>query len=77
MCLDHHIFIPGYNVWRRSSSKPQPLVRVQLNIEPKDYHHFDLDAPEVPESFLDGVADTGAQSCLMGSKMFYRCGFSK
>ena len=51
VCLDHHVFIPGYNVWRRTNSKPQPLIRVKVGIEPEDYKRFDFDVPEVLRVF--------------------------
>ena len=75
--LDHHIFDTGSCTWKRSNSMPQPLVRLCLGTEPRDYEQFDLDPPQISESFVNGVADTGAQSCLMGTKMFYQCGFQK
>ena len=77
ICLDHHIFVPGSNIWKRSRSMPQPLVRLCLSTESEDYLQFDLDPPQISESFVNCVADTGAQSCLMGTKVFYKCGFKK
>ena len=77
ICLDHHVFVPGSNCWKRSNSMPQPLVRLCLEVETEDYQQFDLAPPKIPVAFINGVADTGAQSCLMGTRIFYQCGFKK
>ena len=68
--LDHHIFLPGSNAWKRSESQPQPMLRLRVFSEPTDYLKFELPPPDTKESFIDCVADTGAQSCLMGTRIF-------
>ena len=42
-----------------------------------DYAQWDLPLPDVHWSFVDCVADTGARSCKMATKIFYNCGFKK
>ena len=67
--LDHHIFLPDYNAWKRSDPLPQPMLRLRVYSEPNDYLQFELPPPDIKESFIDCVADTGAQSCL--TEKFY------
>ena len=75
--LDHHIFLKDYGFWRRQDPLPQPTVRVQVFTKQEDFEVFERTSPLILPSFTDAVADTGAQSCLMGSRLFYRCGFKK
>ena len=37
ICLDHHIFLPYSNHWKRSSSMPQPLIRLSVSVNEMDY----------------------------------------
>ena len=75
--LDHHIFSPECGFWRRQDPSPQPTVRVKVFTQQNDFEVFTRDSPQTSPSFIDAVADTGAQSCLMGSRLFYKCGFQK
>ena len=75
--LDHHIFIPGSETWRKGRSLPQPTVRLSVSTDEADYRQFGLSRPNTRPSYTDGVADTGAQSCLMGTNVFYKCGFKR
>ena len=68
ICLDHHTLLPDLNKWKRSSSLPQPLLRISVSINPEDYKQFGLNSPEVSQSFTDSIADTGAQSYLMSAR---------
>ena len=75
--INHHIFDPMRKTWRSQDPQPQPTIRVKVFTRREDSLFFGKQCPSVPVSFLDAITDTGAQSCLMGSKLFYRCGFKK
>ena len=63
--LDHPIFHPGSETWKKGRSLPQPTVRLRVTTDDRDYEHFGLKKPATAPASTDSVADTGAQSCLM------------
>ena len=72
--LDHHIF-DGTGGWRRSESRAQPSLQLDLSVNPSDYGHLGVPCPPTKPSSSLVITDTGAQSSLMGYKIFRRCGF--
>ena len=72
--LDHHIF-HSPDGWKRSESIAHPTLLLRLTTNHADYDHIGAACPSVMPSFVTGVTDTGAQSCLWSLQDFYRCGF--
>ena len=71
--LDHHIF-DGTGGWRRSESKSQPSLQLELSVNSSDYSHLNIPCPQMNPSSCSVITDTGAQSSLMGYKIFRKCG---
>ena len=67
--MDHHVFDKVSKAWLRRSSRSQPYIRLQINIQQEYYVHFgySLRAPQA-QSFVSTIADTGCQSCSAGLK---------
>ena len=59
--LDHHLFNPRSEIWRKGRSQPQPTIQLRVTTSEIDYTTFGLPQPKVSPSYLDCVADTGAQ----------------
>ena len=72
--LDHHIF-DGTSGWRRAESQAQPSLRLDVHVDPSDYGHLGIPCPPMKPSSTSAITDTGAQSSLMGYKVFRRLGF--
>ena len=72
--LDHHIF-DGTSGWRRAESRAQPSLQLDLSVSSSDYGHLGIPCPKVRPSSTSVITDTGAQSSLMGYKLFRRAGF--
>ena len=41
------------------------------------YARLSVQVPDVNETDVDGIADTGVQICLWGLSSFYKAGFKK
>ena len=74
--LSHHIF-DSVNGWKQRCADKQPMLKIQIQPSRDMYDRLCITAPPVNASVIEGVADTGAQSCLWGLRDFYRCGFKK
>ena len=74
--LKHHIFDGTYG-WMIKESKKQPLITLKLSTASSDYSQLNLPYPSIKPRKISAVADTGAQSSLMGLKTFLACGFKK
>ena len=75
--LSHHIF-DSIHGWRQRPADKQPLLKI--DVKPCNEMYDDLQVCPPPVSTLislEGVADTGAQSCLWSLRQFYKCGFKK
>ena len=72
--LDHHIF-DGTSGWRRAESQAQPSLLLNLSVDASDYGHLGIPCPHIKPSSASVITDTGAQSSLMGYKVFRRSGF--
>ena len=74
--LSHHIF-DSANGWRQRSADKQPMLKVRIEPCRDMYEELEISYPSVKGSVIEGIADTGAQSCLWGLSQFYKCGFKK
>ena len=74
--LQHHIF-DGIYGWIIRESPKQPSIKLRLSTNESDYKHFGHTRPRVKPSTISAITDTGAQSSLMGLKVFKRCGFKQ
>ena len=57
--------------------KKQPYLKLRLTTNRADYDHLNLPCPKMTPSTVSAITDTGAQSSLMGLKVFLACGFSQ
>ena len=71
--LDHYIF-DGTSGWRRAESRAQPSLKLQASVDPSDYSHIGVKHPHMSPTSVSVITDTGAQSSLMGHKVFKLCG---
>jgi len=62
--------------WKRHDSMKHPTLKLQVDVDPRDYVKLGRSTPKVQPSQISVVTDTGAQSCLWGLSDFLRCGFS-
>ena len=74
--LSHHIFEDGRG-WMQKSAESQPMLKLNLSPCEEMYSKLDIGTPSVADAQVEGLADTGAQSCLWGMKEFYKCGFKR
>lgn len=75
--LDHHIYSQPTKTWIKRQSKPQPYIRLQVKINRDDYSHlgYPLRTGNKTTS-IEAMADTGCQSCLMGTSILHKLGLS-
>jgi len=52
--LGHHVYEQQLNRWLGHLSKPQPFVRLSVNIEKEDYEHFGFQLSFSPGNILIG-----------------------
>ena len=70
--LDHHRYNNVCDTWIKQSSKPQPFVKLNININPVDYKDFVFKASiQQKEIKAHAMADTRCQSCLAGIKSLH------
>ena len=74
--LDHYIFDGTYG-WMMKESRQQPTVTLEIFTRQADYDHLNLTSPKIRRGTVLAITDTGAQSSLMGLKVFLSCGFPK
>ena len=77
----HTVAVPNYifdgtTGWKQSASMPQPTVHLRVSIDASDYSHLRLKPPKMVPTTIPAVTDTGAQSCLLGTKVLQRLGLS-
>lgn len=72
--LQHHIFDGTYG-WMVKESRKQPSITLKISTNKLDYDHLNLPCPKIKPSKVSVITDTGAQSSLMGLKVFRSCGF--
>lgn len=75
--LDHHIFNSTSDRWEKRQSLPQTR-RLVARLHPDDYVNLRLpQRPRRTEIDIEGMADTGCQSCLVGTHILQKLGISK
>ena len=75
--LDHYVYDQHSGQWIKRSSKPQPLVKLLMEVEKDDYKHFGFHLNPLPAGMMvDAMADTGCQSCLAGLELMRKFGLS-
>ena len=76
--LSHHRFNRHLNSRTPHTSKPPPLTKVQVKVHPDDYSTlgFHLSSGEHQTS-VTAMADTGCQSCLMGTSFMQQLNLTK
>ena len=76
--LDHHVFDSTTDRWVRRQSLPQPTRRLRARLHPSDYAMLRIpQRPRQAECSIEGMADTGCQSCLVGTNILHKLGMSK
>ena len=75
VALDHHLYCQLNDRWQRGPSKAQPTVELTASTHTVDYKALGFDLSTPPATLrLTAVADTGCQSCLIGSNLTRRLG---
>ena len=75
--LSHHMF-DSIHGWRQRPADKQPSLKVDVKICVEMYDDLQINhPPDIKPMSLEGVADSGAQSCLLSLRQFYKCGFKK
>ena len=80
IALDHHLYDQLSNSWLNQSSKPQPFVKLGVDVLVDDYKHFGFESLLTrPTRHADilCMADTGCQSCLASIKVISRLGIKR
>ena len=68
--LRHHIYSQKDKRWTRRASKPQPYIQLEASTRTTDYKTLGYTLPGGNRTTLiEGMADTGCQSCLSGTHM--------
>ena len=76
--LDHHVFNSTTNRWMKRQSLPQPTRRLVVKLLPCEYDNLKITRrPRRAECIMDGMPDTGCQSCLAGTDLLQRLGMSR
>ena len=73
---DHYIF-DGTRGWRAGTASPHPTFKVRAEVDTDAYAALGLDGPPRRSADVDAVADSGAQTCLMGLSVLRRLGLGK
>ena len=63
--------------WIKRAAWKQPQLKLQVSPCLSMYSKLNTEPPRVSKTWVDGVADTGAQICLWGLSAFYKAGFKK
>ena len=74
--IDHHIFDNDAG-WQRRRAWKQPTLRMKARPCAEMYSQLNKETPDIEKVVVDGVADTGAQTCLWSMSEFYKAGYKK
>ena len=76
--LDHHTYRQSTQSWVRGQSKPQPYLKLKVEVNNRDYGAlgFTLKARN-SVAFTEAMADTGCQSCLSGTHLLCELGLTR
>ena len=76
--LDHHLYDNMCNRWSRQFSKAQPFIKLAMSTHKDDYQALGFTMTCPPTSCtIQGMADTGCQSCLCGLQIIRKLGMSE
>ena len=76
--LDHHLYDNMCNKWSRQPSKAQPFINLAMSTHKDDYQALGFTMTFPPHSCtIQGMADTGCQSCLCGLQIIRKLGMSE
>lgn len=76
--MDHHVFDGPTESWVRKQSLPQPTRRLVATLHPSDYAKLKIPRrPRRAQCSIEGIPDTGCQSCLAGTRILRQLGLSK
>ena len=76
--LDHHLYDNMCNRWSCQPSKAQPFINLAMSTHKDDYQALGFTMTCPPCSCtLQGMADTGCQSCLCGLQIIRKLGMSE
>ena len=74
LVIKHHIFDGTYG-WMVKESRKQPTIKVELSTNSTDYDFVKAPCPKIRPRKVSVVTDSGAQSSLIGLKLFLSLGF--
>ena len=80
IALDHHLYDQVSNSWLNQSSKPQPYMKLGVDVLVDDYKHFGFEyllTHPTKHADIMCMADTGCQSCLASIKAISRLGIKR
>ena len=63
--------LPDQAVW------PHPTLSVKISTDSEAYAQFHIRAPPLRAANITAIADTGAQTCLMGLPILHKLGLTK
>ena len=76
--LDHHVFDNTTERWVKRQSLPQPSRRLVAKLLPSDYDSLKIaQCPRSAQCTIEGMPDTGCQSCLSGVNILHKLGMSR
>ena len=76
--LGHHIYSQANKKWVRKQSKPQPYVQLTASTRIADYASLGYPLPGGNQTtLLEGMADTGCQSCLSGTDILNKLNMTR
>ena len=75
--LDHHVFDSTNDRWVKRQCLPQPTRHLLVKLIPDDYDRLKIARrPRRAQCYVDGMPDTGCQSCLAGTHILRQLGMS-
>ena len=76
--LDHHVFDSTNDRWVKRQSLPQPTRHLLVKLIPDDHDRLKIaQRPRRAQCYVDGMPDTGCQSCLAGTHILRQLGISR
>ena len=73
---DHYVF-NGTRGWKSGAAAPHPTLSLQATVDVGAYDQLGLPAPPRHSAEVSAVADSGAQTCLMGLPVLRRLGLRR
>ena len=73
---DHHIFDGSFG-WMACEASPHPTLQLTVGVDDTAYSRLNLPAPPRKSASITAIADSGAQTCLMGLSVLRRLGLRR